>query len=97
MHTYTPENSISDGPVTNQPSVLCILIETISRAHAKGEKSLNGFRFGTLVGRFLSDGAGSMAVKGLSVRDEDVKQCIHRPQHLKKHEGRNGIDPRSFC
>ena len=75
MHTYTPEKSISDGPVTNQLSVLCILIETISRAHAKVRKSFNGFRFGTLVGRFPSDGAASMAVKELSVRDEDAEQC----------------------
>ena len=29
------------------------------------QKSLNGFKFGTLIGRFPSDDAASMAVKGL--------------------------------
>ena len=28
-------------------------------------KSLSGFKFGTVIGRFPSDGAASMAVKGL--------------------------------
>ena len=41
----------------------------------KEKESLSGFRFGIFVGRFPSDGAASKAVKGLSVRDEDVKQC----------------------
>ena len=40
MHTYTPANSIFDGPITNLLSILCILIEVLSRAHAKGEKAL---------------------------------------------------------
>ena len=31
----------------------------------RGQKSFNGFKSGTLVGRFPSDGATSMAVKGL--------------------------------
>ena len=65
MHTYTAENSIFDSPVTNLLSVIRILIEIISRAHAKGGESLRGFKFGTFVGRFLSDGAASMAVEGL--------------------------------
>ena len=43
------------------------VIEILSPAHAKGEKSLNDFKFGTFAGRFPSDGAASMAVKGLSV------------------------------
>ena len=30
-----PENSISDGPITNLLSVLCILLEVLSLAHAK--------------------------------------------------------------
>ena len=40
-------------------SVLCILIEILSRAHAKG--------FGTFIGRFQSDDAEIMAVKGLTI------------------------------
>ena len=32
----------------------------------RGQKSLNGFRFGTFTGCFLSDGATSMAGKGLN-------------------------------
>ena len=31
----------------------------------RGKKSLNDFKFGTSVGRFLSDGTASTAVKGL--------------------------------
>ena len=65
MPTYTPENSIFDGPIANLPSVVCILIETISRARAKGGKSLSGLKFATFVGCVPSDGAASMAVKGL--------------------------------
>ena len=64
MHTYAPANSIFDGPITDLLSTLCILIEVLSRVCAKGRKSLNGFRFGTFIGCFLSDGATSMAVKG---------------------------------
>ena len=41
------------------------VIEILSPAHAKGEKSLNDFTLGTFTGRFPSDGAASMAVKGL--------------------------------
>ena len=65
MHTYTAANSIFDGPVTNLPSLLCILLEVLSRAHAKGGKGLNDVKFGTFIGRFQSDCKASMAVKGL--------------------------------
>ena len=61
-----PVNSIFDGPITNLLSILCILIEIVSRARAKGGKSLNDFKFGTIVGRFQSDGVASMAVKRLT-------------------------------
>ena len=60
-------NSIFDGPITNLLSVLCILIEILSGAHTTEKKSRNGFKFGTFVGCFPSDGATSMAVKGLSL------------------------------
>ena len=65
MHAYTPADSIFDGPITNLPSVLCVLVEFLSRAQAKTEKILNDFKFGTSIGRFSSDGAASTAVKGL--------------------------------
>ena len=65
MHTYRPGNSIFDGPITSLPSVSCILKEIISRAHAKGGRSVSGFKFGTFVCRFPSDGAASMAEKEL--------------------------------
>ena len=65
MHTYTPANSIFDGPTTNLLLILCILIEVLSCAHVKGEKSLNDFKFGTLIDCLPSDGMTSMAVKGL--------------------------------
>ena len=58
------ENSIFDGLITNLLSTLCILIEVLSRAHAK-EGSLNDLKSGTSTNCFLSDGAASTAVKGL--------------------------------
>ena len=63
MHTYMPANIIFDGPITSLLLILCILIEVLSCAHAKSEKSLNDFRFGG----FPSDGTVSMAVKGLTM------------------------------
>ena len=35
-----------------------------SRVHAKG---FNGFKFGTFIGRFSSDGSASVAEKGLTI------------------------------
>ena len=43
------------------------MIELFLRAHAKGKKVLTDLKFGTFIGRFWSDGAASMAVKGLRV------------------------------
>ena len=66
VHTCTPADSIFDDHITNILSTLWNLIEIIlSPAHAKGEKSLNNFKFGTFTGRFPSDGVASMAAKGL--------------------------------
>ena len=42
------------------------MIEVLSPAHAKGDKGLSNFKFGAFIGRFLSDNATSMAVKGLT-------------------------------
>ena len=50
---------------TNLLSILSLLIEIFSRAHAKGGTGLSDFKFGTFIGGFPSDGAASMAVKGL--------------------------------
>ena len=54
MHINTPENSISDGPVTSILSMLHILIEILSCVQEKegggggGVKiCLNGLKFGT--------------------------------------------------
>ena len=82
MHTYTPTNSILDGPVTNLLSILYVLIEVLSRAHAKEQKSLNDFKFVIFIGRFPSDGAASMAVKGLSNKQGELiiaqKESAHK-------------------
>ena len=43
-HTYTPADNIFGGPVTNLLSILCILIEILSRAHAKEAKKPQWFR-----------------------------------------------------
>ena len=68
MHTYTPENSVSDGLIRNLLSAPCIAAESLSPVHVNGEESLNGFRSGTFVGLFPSDGAAGMAVKGLKTQ-----------------------------
>ena len=67
MHTHTPPNSISDDPVTNLLSLLCILIEILSRADVKGaKKALMVSNLAFFIGRFQTDPAASMAVKGLN-------------------------------
>ena len=67
VHIYTPENNTFDGPITNLLSILWILIDVLSRAHAKGPQKLNHFKFGTFIGRSPSDDAASLAVKVLKV------------------------------
>ena len=42
----------TDGLITNLLSVLCVLTEILSCAHAKGEWSLSDFKFGTFIGHF---------------------------------------------
>ena len=59
MHTYVPPNSIFNGPITNLLSVLCIVIEILSRAQTKGAE--------TFIGRLPSDGVASIGVKGLKI------------------------------
>ena len=76
MHTYTPASSIFDSLITNLLSILCILTEILSGTHAKsgggggggigGGGGLNDFKFGISIGRFPSDGAACVAVKGLN-------------------------------
>ena len=58
-------NSIFDGTTTSLHSILCTLIEILLCAHVKGKIGFNNFKFGTFNGRFKSDSAASMAVKGL--------------------------------
>ena len=48
--------------------MLCISVEVLTRAHEKGKKVLNDFRFCTFTGRVPSDGATSMAAEGLISR-----------------------------
>ena len=66
MYTYTPANSISDGPITTVFNAVQFVKKKKSfyLSCERGER-LNDFRFGTLIGRFRSDGAASMSVKGL--------------------------------
>ena len=70
-----PENSIFDGLISNLFSTLCILIEILLCAYAKERKSQNDFKFGTFTGHFLSDGAESMAVKGLKYSGAQPVDC----------------------
>ena len=50
----------------------------------KGQISFNGFKFGTFIGLFVSDGAASMAVKGLRQNGQHLKgapdDIIMRPK-----------------
>ena len=46
--------------------LLCILVEVLTRANVKRGKRLNDLKFGTFISCFLSNGAASMAVKGLN-------------------------------
>ena len=50
-----PTNGIFDGPVTSLLSKLCILIEVLSCAHAKGEKALMTSNLALLLVFFQSD------------------------------------------
>ena len=70
---YTPVNSIFDDPTATLLSILCILIDILSCTPPKGNKGLSDFKFGTFICRFQSDGAASMAVKGLSTHDTTNK------------------------
>ena len=58
--------------------LLCILIEVLSLAQAKGKKVLNDFKFGIFIGRFANDDAtykhGSERVK-----DSDTSACVRWP------------------
>ena len=76
MHTYTPANSIFDGPIATRLSILCILVEVLSPAHAKREESHNDFKFASSIGRFQSDCAVSTAVKGLRITSVSVCSVI---------------------
>ena len=57
---------IFDGPITALLSILYILVEVLSHAHAKRRKrALMVSNLALLLVVFLSDGAASTAVKGL--------------------------------
>ena len=53
IRTYTPANGIFDGPVISLLSMPRVLIEILSRAHAKRKKVLNGFTVGAFYWSFL--------------------------------------------
>ena len=67
-------------------SVLCILIEMLSRAHSKGKKekkkSLNNLKLGTVLGPFPRDGAASKAVKGLNWSAATARRITHNHTDL---------------
>ena len=65
VHTYTPPNSIADCPATNLLSIECIVWKSIYVLIRRGKTSLHGFQFVTFTGRFPTDQAASVAVKGL--------------------------------
>ena len=52
MPAYMPAKCIFDGSITTPLSILRILVEVLSCAHAKRGKSLDDFKSGTSVGCF---------------------------------------------
>ena len=83
MHTYTPDKSTF--------STVHLDINPFACSHERGAKNpyyYNDFRSGTVIGRFLSDGAASMAVKGLTHNAEyRIVPChIKRRSAEKKEE-----------
>ena len=62
LSNFQAANSTFAGPATNLLSILCVLTEILSHAHAK-KGGLKDFKFGTFNGHFPSD---VPAVKGLS-------------------------------
>ena len=58
---------IFDGPITNLLSVCTVHFDRspFTCSCEGGQKSLNGFKFGTLIGRFPGEGTASLAAKGL--------------------------------
>ena len=47
--------------------------------YEKGQKGRNDFKFDTFVGRFWSDGAASMAAKGLTQQQQQQQQQQQEP------------------
>ena len=67
-----------DGPVANLLSVLCILLEVLSRAHAKREKNLNDFEFGTFVRWFSERHTGKHGSERVNtVAARQLYSCRH--------------------
>ena len=62
VHTYRPANSISDGPITNLLSILCIWTEILWCAHVKGTKKPSWFQIWHFYFRMMA-----WQVKGLEV------------------------------
>ena len=81
VHICTLANSIFDVLITNLLPVLWILIEILSPDHVKWGQGLNDFKFGTFLGRFWSDGAASMAVKGLRARFWIPTEVVYLPRY----------------
>ena len=66
MHTYTPANSIFDGPTTNLLLILCVLIEVLLHAHVKGIfYFIIILSLALFIDCFSNDGMTSMDVKSL--------------------------------
>ena len=58
-------------------SILCILVEIFLVLMQRGQKILNGFKFGTFIGRFPSDSTASMALKELNFAENAKNEAEH--------------------
>ena len=74
MHKYTPAASIFDGAITNLLSILYILTEILSHAHAVEDKSMNDFKFDTFIGYFKNDGTASIATTTKQQQQQQQQQ-----------------------
>ena len=98
MHTYTLRSSIFDGPTTNLLSTPCILIDILSCAElcegGEEEKNINNFKMDTFSGRFNSDSAASMAVKGLKGH-RPFAEAGNKTNHLPASSGNKTVSCQS--
>ena len=101
VHTHMPVKSIFDGSNFNTAHTYANL-STCSCEGEKKRKRLNDFKFGTCIGRFPSDVAARMAMKGLMFqplkqRQSPRKQLLRTSQQQDKTSRHIRKSSSTFC